>query len=177
MIWTNFIITSERPASHLPMLESLPPVIWTEKPNRIENTMRGSMARRLSRPTKSEEVKKLTIISVKEACSPISSAARSAHGTSTGGNSFISTNMITAAIAPVTTKVPMVVAMIFPARWRLSILATDPAMEENTSGTTMQNIRLMKTFPKKAILCPASGQNQPTSAPAIMQQSKIARKR
>ena len=41
MIWTNFIITSDRPESHLPTMESLPPVICTEKPNRMENTIRG----------------------------------------------------------------------------------------------------------------------------------------
>ena len=132
-------------------MESLPPVICTEKPNRMENTIRGSMARRLSRPTKSEEVKKLTIISVMVACSPISSAAISAQGVSTGGNSFISTNMMTAAIAPVMTKVAMVVPMILPARSLLSMLATEPAMDANTRGTTMQNIMLMNTVPRKAM--------------------------
>ena len=90
------------------MMEFLPPVIWTEKPNRMENTIRGSIARRDSRPTKSLEVKKFTISSVMEACSPISSAARLAQGSSTGGKTFISTNMMTAAMAPVTTKVPTV---------------------------------------------------------------------
>ncbi len=52
------------------------------------------MARRLSRPTKSSAVKKLTIISVMVACSPTSSAARSAQGDSTGGKIFIKTNMM-----------------------------------------------------------------------------------
>ncbi len=53
-------------------------------------------------------------------------------GDSTGGKIFIKTNMMTAAMAPVITKVTMVVPMILPARWRLSILATEPAMEANT---------------------------------------------
>ena len=135
------------------------------------------MARRLSRPTKSEEVKKLTIISVKEACSPISSATISAQGVSTGGNSFISTNISTAAMAPVMTKVPTVTPMILPARWRLSILATEPAMEAKTRGTTTQNIMLINTVPRKAMLCPHLGLNQPSKAPATMQLSRIARKR
>ena len=39
-----------------------------------------------------------------------------AQGVSTGGNSFISTNMSTAAMAPVMTKVPTVTPMILPAR-------------------------------------------------------------
>ena len=177
MICTNFIITLERPASHLPTMESFPPVICTEKPKRMEKTIRGSMARRLSRPTKSSAVKKLTIISVMVACSPTSSAARSAQGDSTGGEIFINTNMMTAAMAPVITKVTMVVPMILPARWRLSILATEPAMEAKTSGTTTQNIILINTVPRKAMLCPQSGLNQPNRAPATMQLSRIARKR
>ena len=139
--------------------------------------MRGSMARRLRRPTKSSAVKKFTIISVRVAYSPISSLARSLQGTSTGGKSFIRTNIMTAAMAPVMTKVATVVPMILPARWRLSIPAMDPAMEAKTSGTTMQNIMLMKTLPRKALLWPQAGLNQPSRAPATMQASRMARKR
>ena len=177
MICTNFSITSERPMSHLPTADSLPPVICTAKPKSTEKMMRGSMARRVRRPTKSSAVKKLTIISVSVAYSPISSLARSLQGTSTGGKIFMRTNMITAAMAPVMTKVATVVPMILPARWRLSIPAMDPAMEANTNGTTMQNIMLMNTLPRKAILWPKSGQNQPTRAPATMAVSRMARKR
>ena len=85
--------------------------------------------------------------------------------------------MMTAAMAPVITKVTMVVPMILPARWRLSILATEPAMEANTRGTTMQNIRLMNTLPRKAIPWLKAGKNQPTRAPATMQHSRMIRKR
>ena len=54
-------------------------------------------------------------------------------------------NMMTAATAPVTTKVSTVVPMILPARFRLRTLATELEMEANTSGTTTQNIILMNT--------------------------------
>ena len=146
------------------------------------------MARRVSRPTKSLAVKKLTIISDRVAYSPISSEGSSAQGVRTGGNTFTSRNMITAAMAPVTTKVPTVTPMILPARLRLSMLATAPAMEANTRGTTMQNIMLMNTVPRGfstvapllTVLPSASsttGQNQPTRAPSTMAPIMIAMKR
>ena len=68
-------------------------------------------------------------------------------GSSTGGTSFMTMNMMTAATAPVTTKVSTVVPMILPARFRLRTLATELEMEANTSGTTTQNIILMNTVP------------------------------
>ena len=42
--------------------------------------------------------------------------------------------------------------MILPARSLLSMLATEPAMEANTMGTTIQNIMLMNTVPRNAML-------------------------
>ena len=156
---------------------SLPPFRFTAKPNSTENTIRGSMARRVSRPTKSLAVKKLTIISVRVAYSPISSEGNSLQAVRTGGNSFTRKNMMTAAMAPVITKVPMVTPMILPARLRLPILATAPEMDANTRGTTMQNIILMNTVPKKLILLPKSGQIQPTIAPRIMEPIIMAMKR
>ena len=117
------------------------------KPNRMEKTISGSMALRLSRPTKSSVVKKFTIMSAREACSPMASVAMSVQGSSTGGTSFMTMNMMTAATAPVTTKVSTVVPMILPARFRLRTLATELEMEANTSGTTTQNIILMNTVP------------------------------
>ena len=56
--------------------------------------------------------------------------------------------MMAAAMAPVTTKVRMVVPMIFPARLRLFMVAMDPEIEANTMGTTMQNIILIKRVPR-----------------------------
>ncbi len=69
-------------------------------------------------------------------------------GSRTGGISFISTIIMVAAMAPVITKVKMVVPMILPARRRLRMVAMEPAMEENTIGTTMQNIMLMNSVPR-----------------------------
>ena len=96
--------------------------------------------------------------------------------------------MITAAIAPVTTKVPTVTPMILPARLRLCILATALEMDANTRGTTMQNIMLMNTVPRGLItVAPAetvlpsasstTGHIQPTMAPRIMEPIIMAMKR
>ena len=150
--------------------------MFVAKPNRMENTIRGSMALRLSRPTKSEAVKKFTSMSEIEAYSPICSEVMFCQGSRTGGNIFISTNMMTAAIAPVTIKVATVVPMIFPARPRLLMLAIDPAIEANTRGTTTQNIMLMNTVPKGLIVWPKSGANQPTIQPKTMPPNISARK-
>ena len=75
--------------------------------------------------------------------------------------------MMTEAMAPVTTKVAMVTPMIFPARARLFMLAMAPATEQNTSGTTMQNSRLIKIVPRGSSAV-APGQAQPTAHPAAM---------
>ena len=112
-----------------------------------------------------------------EAYSPSSSVGSSVQGASTGGKIFIRANIITAAMAPVMTKVATVVPMILPARLRLRMLATDPAMEAKTRGTTTQNIMLMNTVPRKLILLPNSGANQPTTQPSTMAPSMIARNR
>ena len=85
----------------------------------------------------------------------------------------MSTYMMAAAMAPVTTKVPMVTPMILPARLRLPILATAPAMDAKTMGTTMQNIMLMNTVPKgSSTLAPelssVAGNRAPTTQPATM---------
>ena len=152
----------------------------------MENTISGSMARRLKRPTKSDVVKKFTIMSDMLAYSPISPAGMADQGVSTGGKIFMIKYMRTAAMAPVTRKVMMVVLIIFPARLRLCMVATLPPMDENTMGTTMQNIRLMKTVPSGfKTVAPAlmvlpsasvtTGKNQPTTAPRIMEPSMMAR--
>ena len=83
--------------------------------------------------------------------------------------------MITAAIAPVTTNVAIVVPIILPARLRLFILATAPEMDANTSGTTMQNIMLINTVPAGLMTAAAFGQTQPNSAPRIMAASMMPR--
>ena len=85
MILTNFSMTAVRSSRNRATRESFPPLRFTEKPKRRENTIKGSMARRLSRPTKSLAVKKLTIMSARVAYSPSSSAGRSVQAVSTGG--------------------------------------------------------------------------------------------
>ena len=65
--------------------------------------------------------------------------------------------------------------MILPARLRLFILATAPAIEENTSGTTMQNIMLINTVPSGLIAVAADGASQPNSAPRIIAPSMMPR--
>ena len=177
MILTNCIITSVRAASPRATGCRGPPDACTAKPSSTENTISGSMALRLRSPTKSLAVKKLTIMSDMDAYSPISSQGMAVQGTSTGGKSFISTNMITAAMAPVTTNTATVVPMILPARCRLSILAMDPAMDTNTRGTTTQNIMLMNTVPRGLMALARSGKNHPATQPKAMAPSIIARKR
>ena len=111
------------------------------------------------------------------AYSPISSDSMFSQGVSTGGKIFISTNMITAAMAPVTTKVATVVPRILPALFFDLIPAMDPDIDANTSGTTIQNIMLMNTVPKGLIAPANPGANQPTIQPSIIAPIRIARKR
>ena len=88
--------------------------------------------------------------------------------------------MMTPAIAAVTRNVAMVTPMILPARLTLFILAMADAMEQNTIGTTTQNIMLMNTVPRGfSTVAPAlssvTGKIQPTMAPRIMEPSIMAR--
>ena len=83
--------------------------------------------------------------------------------------------MMTEAISPVTTKTRSVVPMIFPARLGLFIQAMEPASEQKTSGTTMQNMRLMKMAPSGARLV-APGHSAPSTHPSTMASSIALRK-
>ena len=154
-----------------------PPAAFVANPKRIENTISGSIALRESSPTKSSAVKKFTISSLSDAYSPISSFGNVVHASRTGGNIFISTNIITAAIAPVIIKVSIVVPIIFPARRRLFIPATEPAIDANTSGTTTQNIIFINTVPRGFIAVPPLGLSQPNMHPATIAASITARNR
>lgn len=71
-------------------------------------------------------------------------------------------------MAAVTRNVAMVTPMILPARLTLFMLAMAEAMEQNTIGTTTQNIMLMNSVPKNSILPPKAGANAPTRQPATM---------
>ena len=78
------------------------------------------------------------------------------------------TSMIKAASSPVTTKTPSVAPRMRPALRRERVLAMLPASEQNTSGTTRQNIMLMNSVPRNSILPPNFGANAPTRQPATM---------
>ena len=145
------------------------------------------MARRLRSPTKSSAVKKFTSSWDNDAYSPISPAGMSVQGARTGGKRRMSRYMIAAAMAPVTTKVPTVMPMIFPARARLRMLATALEMDAKTIGTTIQNMRLMKTVPRGlSTVAPAwttapsasrvTGKSSPAIQPRTMAPSMTARK-
>ena len=69
------------------------------------------------------------------------------------------------AMAAVTRNVAMVTPMILPARLTLFMLAMAEAMEQNTIGTTTQNIMLMNSVPRNSILPPKPGANAPTRQP------------
>ena len=97
------------------------------------------------------------------------------------------TYMMMAAMPAVTMKVLTVTPMILPAFFMESMLAMAEAMEQNTMGTTMQNIRLMNTVPRGSrIRAPGSrmlpsasltaGKMAPTIQPATIPASMKIRK-
>ena len=75
----------------------------------------------------------------------------------TGGKIMTRPKYITAAIAPVMTKVTTVTHIIRPERARSLVPATAPAIDAKTIGTTIQNIMRMKIVPRNAILDENSG--------------------
>ena len=77
----------------------------------------------------------------------------------------------TPAMAAVARNVTTVTPMILPARFTLFMLAMAEAMEQNTIGTTTQNIILMNSVPRNLILPPKAGANAPTRQPATMPMS------
>ena len=76
---------------------------------------------------------------------------------------------------PVTTKVSTVMPIMRPARRTLRIPAMAPAMEENTSGTTTQNMRLIKICPSGRRAPAAAGHSQPVTPPVSMAASMAPR--
>ena len=85
---------------------------------------------------------------------------------------------MTEAMAAVTRKVATVVPRTLPALRISPILAMAEAMEQNTIGTTTQNIRLINTVPSgSSTVAPAlttspstvtTGHSQPTMQPATI---------
>jgi len=120
-------------------------------------------------------VKKLTSSVASGAGSSTVPAAASVHGVSTGGKTRTMTSMIKAASSPVTTKTPSVAPRMRPALRRERVLAMLPASEQNTSGTTRQNIMLMNTVPSGSRQT-APGQAAPTAQPSTIHPSIAARK-
>ena len=82
--------------------------------------------------------------------------------------------MSSAATAAVHIKVMTVVPRTFPALFTLPILAMAEEMEQNTIGTTTQNIRFMKTVPSGSSAV-APGQTAPVTQPATMPISMVMR--
>ena len=62
----------------------------------------------------------------------------------------------------------MVMPMTLPARFALDMLAIAEAMEQNTIGTTTQNMRFINTVPRGSSFDPSEGLNIPTRQPATM---------
>ena len=65
-------------------------------------------------------------------------------------------------------KVAIVVPMIFPARFAFCIFAMAEEMEQNTIGTTTQNIRLVKMVPRGFNFWEKSGAKKPARHPAMI---------
>ena len=77
---------------------------------------------------------------------------------------------ITAAIAAVTRKDAIVTLMILPARRALTMFAIAEEIEQNTIGTTTQNIMLINSVPSGSRLF-APGHTAPTTQPAMIASS------
>ena len=151
---------------------SLPPAIWTPKPKRIAATIRGRMALRLNSSVKSGLVKKL-MMSLVTSTASASAGSRASKPAGTTPTTRTITYMIIAAIAAVQRKVTTVVPMTFPALRAETMLATALEMEKKTSGTTTQNIMLMKIVPSGSRTV-APGQTQPVMAPATMPKTIVS---
>ena len=76
--------------------------------------------------------------------------------------------MITAAMPAVTKKVARVTPMTLPAFLAPGILAMAEAIEQNTMGTTAQNMRLVKMVPSGSSAGAAWGNTRPVMQPATM---------
>ena len=74
----------------------------------------------------------------------------------------------TPEMAAVTRNVAIVVPMILPARFMFFMLAIAELMEQNTIGTTTQNIILTKRVPRNSIFRPKAGQIPPTMQPSTI---------
>ena len=81
-----------------------------------------------------------------------------------------------AAIPAVTKKVTRVTPMTLPAFFAPGMLAIAEAMEQNTMGTTAQNMRLVKIVPKGSSAGAACGNSKPVMQPPTMPISIHTRK-
>jgi hypothetical protein len=75
--------------------------------------------------------------------------------------------MISAAIPAVTQNVSTVTPIILPARFALLMFAMADEIEQNTIGTTIQNIKFVKIVPSGSKTV-APGHTRPTIQPAII---------
>ena len=131
--------------------------------------MRGKIALRLSSSKKSGFVKKFTSNSAKPR--PATSTLSSTTLPLEMGKMRMTMYINTAAMAAVTRNVPTVTPMSLPARFAPDAFAIAEDIEKNTSGTTMQNIRLINTVPSGSSFVPISGANTPMRQPQTMPSS------
>ena len=131
--------------------------------------MSGRIALRLKSSKKSGFVKKFTSKSANPR--PATSTLSSTTFPLEMGKMRITMYIKTAAMAAVTRNVPTVTPMSLPARFAPAAFAIAEDIEKNTSGTTMQNMRLMNTVPSGSSLVPSSGANAPIRHPQTMPSS------
>jgi len=80
-------------------------------------------------------------------------------------------------MAPVTTNTVTRLPIILPRRFMLTILPTALAMDTNTMGTTMVNIRFRKISPNGASTFAFSPRTIPSTAPIAIPDNKMIGKR
>ncbi|CBZ03794.1 hypothetical protein H04402_01986 [Clostridium botulinum H04402 065] len=129
---------------------------------------------RLIRPEKSSTVKEPTIIELILALSCTFALSIAIAVFAAGDQILTTTRTSTAAKHPVTTKVNIRLPKILPKRFMFSILPTAVAIETNTIGTTIVNIKLIKIFPKGSNTVAFSPKTTPNIAPAIIPPSKMS---
>ena len=95
------------------------------------------------------------------------SCPKASYAPPTIGNTRAMIYIIRAAIPAVTQNVPTVTPMILPARLALLIFAMADDIEQNTIGTTTQNIKFVKIVPNGSRTV-APGHKRPTMQPAII---------
>ena len=177
IILTIFMIIEFRLLSILPTGLSSPPQALTQKPDKMANTMMGSMFFLLISPEKSSTVSAPTTISPIPLISSISAPEKWMLVPAAGGNTFTTTSTRTPAMAPVITNTITRLLSIFPSRFMFTMFPTALDMETKTIGTTIVNIRFRKISPRGARTLAFSPNITPMTAPIMMPDNKMIGKR